>query len=88
MSYHIVGLRLVCDGAQRDRSNNVHVSQDPEILGGQTFLWDVMRGKGKRGLPFPAPSNCAYASLRGFALTVANCFLPKPMVHRKGTENR
>lgn len=57
MSYHIVGLRLVlCDGAQRDRGNNVHVSLDPKILGGQTFLWDIMRGQGKRGFLFLPPS--------------------------------
>lgn len=57
MSYHIVGLRLVlCDGAQRDRGNSVHVSLDPEILGGQTFLWDIMRGQGKKGFLSMPPS--------------------------------
>lgn len=57
MSYHIVGLRLVlCDGAQRDRGNSVHVSLDPEILGGQTFLWDIMRGQGRASFPWPLQS--------------------------------
>lgn len=32
VSYHIVGLRLVlCDGDQKDRDNDVHVSLHPEI---------------------------------------------------------
>lgn len=77
---------MLCDGDQRDRGDSVHVPPDPEILGGQTFLWEVMRGKGKRGFPALPPQTVRVLPFRGFALTAANCLLPKP-THRKGTEN-
>lgn len=55
MSYHIVGLRLVCDGAQRDRGDNVHV-----VIGSRdTWRTDVSLGRhereGKEGASFPCP---------------------------------
>lgn len=60
MWYHTVRQRLeLHDGDQRDGGSNVHVPLDPEILRtvlrGQTFLWEVKRGKEKRGFLSPPP---------------------------------
>lgn len=88
MSYHIVGLRLVlCDEDQWDKENNVRVSPVPEILRGQTFLWEVMRGKENRGFLSLTLQTLVYASLSAALPYLQPVhLLPRP-THRKGTEN-
>ena len=71
---------MLCGGDQRDRDKDVQVSLDPEILcivlGGQRFLWEVVRRKEERAflsLPFR----------QRLALTAANCFFQSQNIARE-----